>query len=80
MVLPRLGPYARHVATHIHDAELVITPSPGEMVEVYFWTKRAWLSGRCVVDVLGQAFVVVPGYAPLRYGAAELMGLRRLVH
>ena len=62
------------------DAELR-TPIPsGEIVQVYFWTKRDWLTGRCFEDELGRRFVAVPGYPPLRYEAAMLMGLRRLVH
>ena len=62
------------------DVASVAPLSPSEAVEVYFWTKRAWLTGRYFVDALGRAFVAVPGYPPLRYEAAELMGLRRLVH
>ena len=54
--------------------------SPGDIVEVYFWTKRDWLLGRYFVDALGRAFVIVAGYRPLRYEAAQLMGLRRLFH
>ena len=61
-------------------AESVIPISPGEIVEVYFWTKRDWLQGRYFVDAVGCPFIVVPGYAPLRYEAASLMGLRRLLH
>lgn len=61
-------------------AESVTPILPGEIVEVYFWTKRDWLPGRYFVDALGCPFVAVPGYPPLRYDAARLMGLRRLFH
>ncbi len=53
---------------------------PGEIVEVYFWTKRDWVLGRYFVDELGRAFIDAPGYPPLRYEAACLIGLRRLIH
>lgn len=62
------------------DEPPLAPPSPGEIVHVYFWTKRDWLPGRYFVDAIGRAFVVVAGYPPLRYEAAQLMGLRRLIH
>ena len=53
--------------------------TPGDLVEVYFWSKREWRLGRYLVNAFGRPFVAVPGSRPLRYEAARLMGLRRLV-
>ena len=83
LVVLRVGPYFKIMATYddLPRGEPPIAPlSSGEIVQVYFWTKRDWLVGRYFVDALGRAFVIVPGCPPLRYEAAQLMGLRRLVH
>jgi hypothetical protein len=52
----------------------------GETIEVYFCSQRRWRSGVYVIDYLGRPFVAIPGRAPLRFEAAKLMGLRRLIH
>jgi hypothetical protein len=63
------------------NAPVWIEPlAAGEMIEVYFWTQRAWRSGCYLIDPLGRAIVAIPGRAPLRFEAAQLMGLRRLIH
>lgn len=54
--------------------------SPGEAVEVYFWSRREWQVGTFQLDDAGDAFVEIRGRMQLRYEAAKLMGLRRLLH
>jgi hypothetical protein len=53
--------------------------APGEAVEVYFWSRREWCIGTFELDDAGAPFIVVSERA-LRFEAALLMGLRRLLH
>jgi hypothetical protein len=54
--------------------------TPGEPVEVYYWSRREWRLGSFEVARDGQAFVVFSSRTRLRFEAAQLMGLRRLLH
>ena len=54
--------------------------APGEAIEVYFWSQRRWRAGRFLIDCLDRPYIAIPGRAPLRFEAAMLMGMRRIVH
>lgn len=52
----------------------------GDVVEVYSWSQRQWLIGTYALDCTGARFIELRDRPPLRYEAALLMGLRRLLH
>jgi len=52
----------------------------GDVVEVYSWSRRQWLIGTYALDGTGARFIELRDRPPLRYEAALLMGLRRLLH
>jgi hypothetical protein len=54
--------------------------APGDAVQVYSWSQREWLTGTYEVDYMGAPFIALHERPPLRYEAAMLMGLRRLLH
>ena len=53
---------------------------PGDAVEVYSWSQREWLTGIYQRDCAGAPIIALQDRPPLRYEAAFLMGLRRLLH
>lgn len=52
----------------------------GEPVEVYYWSRREWRIGTFELDGNGDAFVAISARTRLRFEAAMLMGLRRILH
>jgi hypothetical protein len=61
------------------DASLAL--AHGDAVEVYSWSRREWIIGRYELDFTGAPFIELAElHRRLRYEAALLMGLRRLLH
>jgi hypothetical protein len=52
----------------------------GEPVEVYYWSCREWRIGTFELDANGEPFVSISARTRLRFQAAMLMGLRRILH
>lgn len=79
-------PYDGFVASRTLDVDTrcagvaIAELAPGDAVEVYSWSQRAWLTGTYAVDDSGARFIELCDRPALRYEAALHMGLRRLLH
>ena len=82
----RRSPYDQHVACRdmdLNETNLSWTTEQlvhGDPVEVYYWSRREWLIGTFELDANGDPFVSISARTRLRFQAAMLMGLRRILH